>query len=194
MDDPRAVELEILPILPLRNSVVFPASVVPINVGRARSVRLVEDLLGRERATVGIVSQRDAEVDEPSFADLFEVGTLARVVKVIRLGPQNYSVVLHGLARLRVRQIGSLEPYMTAHVQRLHEDVARDAELDALGASLRESMRDLLALVPNLPKETGGVLENVRESGALADLIASNLTSEHASVADKQRVLETLEP
>src|SRR5260370_28345533 len=107
-------DMELLPILPLRNSVVFPASVVPINVGRARSVRLVEDLLGHERATVGIVSQRDAEVDEPSFADLFEVGTLARVVKVIRLGPQNYSVVLHGLARLRVRQIGSLEPYMNA--------------------------------------------------------------------------------
>src|SRR5215472_8803456 len=194
MSDSRSSsDIEPLPILPLRNSVVFPASVVPINVGRARSVRLVEDLLGRERATVGIVSQRDAEVDEPAFADLYEVGTLARVVKVIRLGPQNYSVMLHGLARLRVRQPGSLEPYMSAHVQRVHEDLERDAELDALGAALRESMRDLLALAPNLPKETSSVLDNVRESSALADLIASNLTSQQASVADKQRVLETFE-
>ena len=71
-------ELETLPILPLRNSVVFPASVVPINVGRPRSVRLVEDLLGQERAVVGIVSQRDADVDEPRFGDLFEVGHASR--------------------------------------------------------------------------------------------------------------------
>ena len=85
---PRSPDTELLPILPLRNSVVFPASVVPINVGRPRSVRLVEDLVGKSARVVGIVSQRDAEVDEPRFEDLYEVGTLARVVKVIRLGPQ----------------------------------------------------------------------------------------------------------
>jgi len=185
--------LELIPILPLRNSVVFPASVVPINVGRARSVRLVEDLLGHERAVVGIVSQRDAEVDEPGFGDLYEIGTIARVVKVIRLGPQNYSVVLHGLSRLKMAQHGSLEPYMRAHVRRIPEDLERDVELDALGASLRESMREVLTLMPNLPKETAGVLDNVRESGALADLIASNLTPEQANVGDKQRILETFD-
>src|SRR3954464_6989441 len=97
---PASSENDSVPILPLRNSVLFPASVVPINVGRARSVRLVEDLLGHERAVVGIVSQRDADIDEPGFGDMFEIGTVARVVKVIRLGPSNYSVVLHGLARL----------------------------------------------------------------------------------------------
>jgi ATP-dependent Lon protease len=192
--DPRSSELETLPILPLRNSVVFPASVVPINVGRARSVRLVEDLLGHERAVVGIVSQRDAEVDEPGFADLFEVGTVARVVKVIRLGPSNYSVVLHGLARLRIASIATLEPYMRARVRRVPEDLERDAELDALGASLREGTREVLNLMPNLPRETIGILDNVRESGALADLIASNLTPEQASVADKQKILETFDP
>src|SRR3954454_13971830 len=103
--DARSLELDTIPILPLRNSVVFPASVVPINVGRARSVRLVEDLLGQERAVVGIVSQKDADIDEPGFGDMFEIGTVARVVKVIRLGPSNYSVVLHGLARLRLQGI-----------------------------------------------------------------------------------------
>ncbi len=189
VSDPRS-DAELVPILPLRNSVVFPASVVPINVGRARSVRLVEDLLGHERAVVGIVSQRDAEVDAPLFSDLYEVGTIARVVKVIRLGPQNYSIVLHGLARLKLAQPATLEPYMRAHVRRIAEDLERDAELDALGASLRESMREVLGLMPSLPKETAGVLDNVRESGALADLIASNLTPEQASVADKQKILE----
>jgi ATP-dependent Lon protease len=187
-------EVELYPILPLRNSVVFPASVVPINVGRPRSVRLVEDLVGQERAVVGIVSQRDAEVDEPRFEDLYEVGTIARVVKVLRLGPNNYSVVLHGLARFKIQQHATLEPYMRARVRRIVEDLERDAELDALGSSLREGMRHVLTLMPNLPRETAGILDNVRESGALADLIASNLAPEQASVPDKQKILETFEP
>jgi ATP-dependent Lon protease len=190
----RGPEADLVPILPLRNSVVFPASVVPINVGRLRSVRLVEEILGQDRATVGILSQRDADVDEPRFADLYEVGTLARVVKVIRLGPQNYSVVLHGLARLKVKEPGPIEPFLRAFVLRVPDDVERDVELDALGAALRESMRELLALLPTLPKETAGVLDNVRESPVLADLIASNLPLDHASVADKQRILEIFDP
>jgi ATP-dependent Lon protease len=193
VSEPR-LETELLPILPLRNSVVFPASVVPINVGRLRSVRLVEDILGQDRVTVGILSQKDAEVDEPRFGDLYEVGTLARVVKVIRLGPQNYSVVLHGLARLKLVEAGPIEPYMKALVRRIPDDLERDVELDALGATLREAMREVLGLMPSLPKETAGILDNVRESAALADLIASNLTVDQATVADKQKVLETFDP
>ena len=189
--DPRTPET--LPILPLRNSVVFPASVVPINVGRARSVRLVEELLGQDRAVVGIVSQKDSDIDEPGYDDLFRVGTVARVVKVIRIGPSNYSVVLHGLARLEMLSSAGLEPYMRAKVRRVPEDLERDAELDALGQKLRETMREVLTLMPSLPKETASILDNVRESGALADLVASNLTAEQATVADKQRVLETFE-
>ncbi len=156
MSDPRSSELELFPILPLRNSVVFPASVVPINVGRPRSVRLVEDLAGHERAVVGIVSQRDAEIDEPRFEDLYAVGTVARVVKVLRLGPNNYSVVLHGLARFQISQHVALEPYMRARVRRIAEDLDRDVELDALGASLREGMRHLLCAHAEPAARDGG--------------------------------------
>jgi ATP-dependent Lon protease len=194
MSESRSSDNELLAVLPLRNSVVFPASVVPINVGRPRSVRLVEELVGQDRAVVGIVSQRDAEIDEPRFEDLYQVGTVARVVKVLRLGPGNYSVVLHGLARFQIVQQVTIEPYMRAKIRRVPEDLDRDAELDSLGASLREGMRHVLGLMPNLPRETAGILDNVRESGALADLIASNLAPEQASVADKQRVLETFAP
>ncbi len=190
----KELESEVVPILPLRNSVVFPASVVPINVGRPRSVRLVEELLGHERAIVGIVSQRDADVDEPAFEDMYDTGTIARVVKVIRLGPSNYSVVLHGLSRLRILSPAMLEPYMRARVKRIPDDLERDVELDALGTSLREWMRELVQLMPSLPKEAAGILDNVRENGALADLIASNLSLEQASVAEKQKILETLDP
>src|SRR5947199_10422718 len=94
---PPISEPDSVPILPLRNSVLFPMSVVPINVGRPRSVRLVEELAGEDSALVGVLTQRNADTVEPAFEDLYAVGTLARVVKVIRLGPSNYSVVLNGL-------------------------------------------------------------------------------------------------
>ena len=168
-------------------------SVVPINVGRPRSVRLVEDLLGRERALVGVISQRSPEIDEPTFKELYTVGTIARVVKVIRLGPSNYSVVLNGLGRFRVKNIVTLEPYMRAKIERIPESLVRDVELDALGTGLREATREVLQLMPNLPRDTAGILDNVREPGALADLIASNFPQAQASVGDKQEILEAFD-
>ena len=119
---PPTPDADSVPILPLRNSVLFPMSVVPINVGRPRSVRLVEDLLGRERALVGVISQQSPDVDEPTFKELYTVGTVARVVKVIRLGPSNYSVVLNGLGRFRIKGTSSLEPYMRGKIERIPED------------------------------------------------------------------------
>jgi len=156
-------------------------------------VRLVEDLLGRERALVGVLSQRSPDVDEPTFKELYTVGTVARVVKVIRLGPSNYSVVLNGLGRFRVKGISSLEPYMRAKIERIPESLVRDVELDALGAALREATREVLGLMPNLPRDTAGILDNVREPGALADLIASNFPEEQASIHVRQRVLEAFD-
>jgi ATP-dependent Lon protease len=190
---PASGETDSIPVLPLRNSVLFPMSVVPINVGRQRSVRLVEDLLGRERALVGVISQRSPDVDEPTFKELYTVGTVARVVKVIRLGPSNYSVVLNGLGRFRVKGVASLEPYMKAKIERIPESLVRDVELDALGAGLREATREVLGLMPNLPRDTAGILDNVREPGALADLIASNFPQAQASVADKEEILEAFD-
>ena len=187
-------KLDALPILPLRNSVLFPTSVVPINVGRPRSVRLVQDLLGQERAVVGVFSQHSPEIDEPTFDDLYKIGTVARVVKVIRLGPANYSVVLNGLGRLTLQNPVRLEPYMSAKVERVDEKRLRDdVELEALGATLRESTREVLTLMPNMPRETSSILDHVREPAALADLIAANFPPTQASVADKQRVLEAFD-
>ncbi len=184
---------ERIAILPLRNSVLFPMSVVPINVGRPRSVRLVEELLGQESALVGVLTQRNPETVEPVFDDLYDVGTLARVVKVIRLGPSNYSVVLNGLGRFRLLDNRALEPFMRADIERIPEAVQSGPELVALGQKLRERTREVLGLLPNLPKETASILDNVREPGALADLIASNFPEEHASIHVRQRILEAFE-
>jgi ATP-dependent Lon protease len=168
-------------------------SVVPINVGRPRSVRLVEQLAGQDRAFVGVVAQRRADTVEPTFDDVYEIGTLARVVKVIRLGPSNYSVVLNGLGRFRVTQPLSLEPYMQAEIERLGERRSRHDEHATITQRLRELTREVLRLTPELPKETASILDNVREPGALADLIASNFSEQQARVADRQRILEAID-
>jgi len=149
-------------------------SVVPINVGRPRSVRLVEELEA-EGSLVGVVAQRDSSVVEPSFDDLYSVGTLARVVKVIRINANSYSVVLNGVGRFHVLEPLGLEPYMRARIMRQQEEAARpDDNIEALAAALRDKMREALSLMPDLPKETANILDNVRDPGSLADLIASN--------------------
>ncbi|MGZ3453471.1 MAG: endopeptidase La [Polyangiales bacterium] len=186
-------DLEILPVLPLRNAVLYPAQVVPINVGRPRSVRLIEELFGRERPYVAIAAQRKAEVEEPTYKDLYEVGVIAKIVKVIRMSAGSYSVVLQGASRMRILEPLGLEPFMKARIQRLHDRLDRDVELDALGTTLRETTREVLDLSTNLPRETAGILDNVREPGALADLIASNFPNDIASIEDKQQVLQTFD-
>ncbi len=184
---------ERIAILPLRNSVLFPMSVIPINVGRPRSVRLVEDLEAEE-TLVGVVAQRDSSILEPTFDDLFMVGTLARVVKVIRINANSYSVVLNGVGRFHISEALGLEPYMRARIVRQPEaSSGQDSDLEALAAELRDKTREALSLIPDLPKETAGILDNVREPGALADLIASNFPEELASVPVRQKVLESFD-
>jgi len=181
---------EILAILPLRNSVLFPASVVPINVGRPRSVRLVEEAFGSDRPTIGVVAQHKAETEDPRFEDIYPIGTVARILKVIRLSSGNYSVVLQGIARMRVLE--QLERYsvLRARVERLSERPTRDVEIDAMALNLRETARKLAALQPHVSREASAALDNVQEAGALADLIASNLP---ITAAQKQQVLETFD-
>jgi ATP-dependent Lon protease len=180
----------ILPILPLRNSVLFPATVVPVNVGRPRSVRLIEEACGRERPAIGVVSQLKPEVEDPTFDQVYHTGTIARVLKVIRLNSGQYSVVLQGVSRMRIEEPLGRHPTMRARVHRYHEVPAVDVEVEALAAHLRESARQLLHELPTASRESLHILDNVREPGALADLIESNLPLPNDA---KQKVLETLD-
>ncbi|MDH3199334.1 MAG: endopeptidase La [Myxococcales bacterium] len=180
----------ILPILPLRNSVLFPATVVPVNVGRARSVRLIEEACGRERPAIGVVTQHKPEVEDPTFEQVYQTGTIARVLKVIRLNSGQYSVVLQGVSRMRIEEPLGRHPTMRARVQRFREAPVVDVEIEALSAHLRESARRLLNDLPTASRESLHILDNVREPGALADLIESNLPVSNES---KQEVLETLD-
>ena len=110
---------EVLPILPLRNAVLFPGSIIPIDVGRKKSVKLIEDALAREKPVIGIITQRDPQVENPQEDDLYTVGCAARVLKVIKLGPENFSVIIQGIARIEVMGFIGREPYITARIRNL---------------------------------------------------------------------------
>ncbi|MBN2719410.1 MAG: endopeptidase La [Deltaproteobacteria bacterium] len=181
---------QIVPILPLRNSVMFPASVVPINVGRRKSIAAIEEVQKGEEQLIAVLSQKDADTEDPVWPELYQMGTIARVLKVIRLGDDNYSVVLQGVERFRIVEPVSVDPILRARVQRIPDNVQNNLELEALANNLKETGRKLINLLPNLPKEASGILEHVTEPGILADLVASNLTVE---VAEKQTVIEAVD-
>ena len=192
--DPSAPEgaIEVLPILPLRNAVLFPAAVVPINVGRARSVRLVEDLASTARV-IGVVTQQQPETEDPTFADLYPVGTIARVVKVIKLSSTNYSVVLQGLGRFTLDGLVTEVPYLKGRVRKHVEQLVRTPEVLGLERELREIARALAEHSPPVPREIGTIAENAADPGALADLMALHLPAPQVMPPDKQRVLDAFD-
>jgi ATP-dependent Lon protease len=181
---------EKLPILPLRNSVLFPGSIIPIDVGRRKSVRLVEEAIAKERPIIGILTQREARVDDPSPRDMYDIGCAARILKVIKLAKDNFSVILQGIARFHLREFVSVDPYAIASVEFVHDPRVMDVELDALVLNLRDVAKRVIKLMPELPKEASALVDSVTDAGQLADLLTSNLD---VPVEEKQRVLETFD-
>src|SRR5205814_893893 len=143
---------DVLPILPLRNTVLFPGSIIPIDVGRRKSVRLVEDAIAKERPVIGILTQKDARTEDPAPGDLYNVGCAARILKVIKLAKDNFSVILQGVARIRILEVGGQDPFMTARVQALPDSPSTDVELDALVMNVKDVAKRVIKLMPELPK------------------------------------------
>jgi ATP-dependent Lon protease len=181
---------ELISILPLRNSVLFPGSIIPIDVGRRKSVRLVEEAISRERPVIGILTQRDARTEDPGAADMYAVGCAARILKVIKLAKDNFSVILQGITRIRIQEYVQQEPFIVSRVQPVPDVTGVDVELDALVMNLKDIAKRVIKLMPELPKEATALVESVTEPGQLADLITSNLDIQ---VDEKQDVLETFD-
>lgn len=184
-------ELKQLPLLTLRNIVLFPTAVAPVNVGRLRSIRAVENAQDKAPKLLLVACQRDAGVDDPGLDDLYEVGTLARVLKVIRLSTGTYSVVLQGVCRVKLLKTTQTEPYLEAQARRLSTAFARvnpdDVELAALVAQVRARMREFTENLPaSYAEQSEQALSKIQEAGALADIVAAYLPS---SPEQKQSVL-----
>src|SRR5881392_1903306 len=117
---------EQISILPLRNSVLFPGSIIPIDVGRRKSVRLVEEAIAKERPVIGILTQRDARTEDPSEGDMYMVGCAARILKVIKLAKDNFSVILQGVSRFEVTGFDGAEPFLSARVRPVPDPASTD--------------------------------------------------------------------
>jgi len=175
-----------LPILPLRNTVAYPSLVIPLMVGIPRSIKLMEDVYQGNRL-VGLVSMHDAAVEEPQPGQVHEIGTVAKVERMVRTSDNNLQVVVHGLARFRVAHWIEAEPYLRARIEPIPETVTRDLEIDALQRTLTELAEEVFSLSPNLPKEAMVFLSHVDNPLYLAYLIAGTARLE---IAQQQNILE----
>ncbi len=179
-----------LPVLPIRNAVLFPGAVAPFDVGREKSVALVEDVHNLQSPVIAIFAQRDPSTDDPSGDDLYPVGCAARVLKALKHSSGNYSLILQGLTRIRLDQVTATAPYMRAKIARVETAGAEDVEAEALAMSLRDVAKQVIQLMPELPREAGSLIDSIQAPGALADLVAANLD---APVEEKAQLIETVE-
>ena len=179
-----------LPVLPIRNAVLFPGAVAPFDVGREKSVALVEDVHNLQSPVIAIFAQRDPATDDPSYDDLYPVGCAARVLKALKHSSGNYSLILQGLTRIRLDQLTQQSPYMRAKIARVETPATEDVEAEALAMSLRDVAKQVIQLMPELPREAGSLIDSIQAPGALADLVAANLD---APVEEKAQLIETVE-
>jgi len=177
-----------LPILPVRDTVLFPHAVLPLTVGRDSSVQLINSL--GEDKTIVVVAQREARVDAPQPTDLYTVGTLAVVHKVVKMPNQSLFVFAEGLERVRLAEFSQLSPFMRAQVTPIPETIPpKNSEIEALQRNVLTLFQQIVAGSPTLSDELSTVAMNIEEPGRLVDFIASSLPS--LSTADKQDTLET---
>ncbi len=179
-----------LPVLPIRNAVLFPGAVAPFDVGREKSVALVEDVDNFPSPVIAIFAQKDPATDDPGADDLHLVGCAARVLKALKHSSGNYSLILQGLTRIRLEDVSQTAPYLKAKVKKLEEGVVEDDEAEALSMSLRDIAKQVIQLMPELPREAGSLIDSIQAPGALADLVAANLD---APVEEKAQLLETID-
>jgi len=179
-----------LPVLPIRNAVLFPGAVAPFDVGREKSVALVEDVDNLTSPVIAIFAQRDPSTDDPNAEDLHTVGCAARVLKALKHSSGNYSLILQGLTRIRLEDVTQTAPYLKAKVKRLDDAGLEDDEAEALSMSLRDIAKQVIQLMPELPREAGSLIDSIQAPGALADLVAANLD---APVEEKAQLLETVD-
>src|SRR5271169_5644373 len=176
-DRPPSIPSE-LPILPLRDTVLFPNSFMPLAVARESSVRLIDDAIANGKV-IAVFTQREAAVEEPGQADLYPVGTATHIHKMFKLPDGSLRLIVQGLARLRLDAVQSSHPYLRAKVSAVGDDT-KDAdrlEIDALARNIKTNFQQVVSLSPLLSDDLQTLAMNITEPGRLADFIASSLST-----------------
>lgn len=177
-----------LPILPLRNMVLFPGVVIPITAGRDKSIRLLNDAYQSDK-TVGVVAQIDENIEDPDSKDIFYIGTVARILKVLKLPDGNITVILQGKKRFEIEEISADEPYLKARVREVSETRpdGEDTEFRALVDSIKDAAVEIIKESPNIPSEATFAIKNIESDSFLINFVSSNMG---LSVDEKQSLLK----
>src|SRR5205085_4324305 len=177
----------ILPVLPLKETVIFPQSVSPLAIGQERSVKLVDDVVAGEQRVLALVTSKNDEVEQPGWDDLHEVGTAAVVHKMIRVPDGSLRILVQGVGRIRLERHVQDEPYLVGDFSEVPDVVEETPELEALTRSVQNEFGRLISLVPYLPSELELAAANVDDPSALSHLVASTL---RLKTEEKQALLE----
>ncbi|MCL3781758.1 endopeptidase La [Prolixibacteraceae bacterium JC049] len=178
---------DILPILPLRNTVLFPGVVLPISVGREKSLQLIREV-NRGNKLLGTVAQKNAEVEDPTIDDFYQVGTVAQILKVLEMPDGSTSVILQGKGRFEITELISDEPYFQAKVKTLDDVIPMDSpEFDAIVGSLKDLSLKIVQFAGNVPPEASFAVKNIENNSFLINFICSNTD---IKVEEKQQLLE----
>ena len=183
-------ESETYPVMPLRNTVLFPQQVIPIYIGRDKSLKLINELPANSKHIV-VVAQEDGSIEDPEPDEMYSFGTLAVVLKVFDMPDNSKSAIVQGIDRVKILEFKEKDPYYRAVVQRMTDSSSTDdLEIDALANNLRQVFSELIQVAPNLSEEHSGMLSNIQKPARLADRAVSLLT---VSNPEKQDVLEELD-
>lgn len=176
-----------LPILPLRNTVLFPGVVIPITVGRDKSIKAVNEAYKTDKL-VGVLAQKDSNVEDPSIRDLVNVGTVARVIKLIKMPDGGTTVIIQGKKRFELKEVIAEDPYFRARIGLLEDTMLQnDQQFEATVSSIKDLAGQIIQLSPNIPTEASIILRNIENPSFLIHFVSSNLNSD---LFEKQQLLE----
>ncbi|SHN76847.1 endopeptidase La [Chitinophaga sp. CF418] len=176
-----------LALLPLRNTVLFPGVVLPITVGRDKSIKAVNDAYKADKL-IGVVAQKDSTIEDPNLVDLTDVGTVARIVKLIKMPDGGTTIIIQGRKRFKISEIVTEDPYFKARIELLQDEIVTDdPEFDAYISSIKDLAGQIIQLSPNLPSEASIILKNIENESFLVHFVSSNL---NCDLKDKQQLLE----
>jgi ATP-dependent Lon protease len=178
-----------LPILPLRGTVLYPELILPIMVGRKKSVKLIDESMEKDRI-IGIVSQKRSEIEDPKEDELHRIGVAALILRMIREVDGSQRVIVQGISRIRIKEYTQKDPYYKARIETVEEGSIEGVEVDALMMNLKSLFQKAVELAPYLTSELGTMVNNIKSPAILADIIASNL---NINASEKQRILEMID-
>jgi ATP-dependent Lon protease len=178
-----------LPVLPLRGTVAYPDLVMPLIVGRERSIKLIDESMNMDKM-IAIITQKNPDIEDPDMEDLYTVGTIATIMKMVKMVDGSQRVVIQGLCRFKLIEFTQREPHLQAKIMPIFEDYQKDIEVDAMYINLRNLFKKAIDMAPYLSSELSQIATKVENPGNLADLIASTI---NISVIEKQEILEKID-